>query len=159
MFAKNIHIGCSSFYSAKWKNVFYPENILSAKWFEFYCMHFNTFKINATFYKFSILRILENWYKKAPDGFIDSVKAPKLITHIKKFVDCKPEIDEFISLCRQGLNDNLGCILLQFPPSFLYSAEKLDLIIEAVRLHGIPKMFYSEDSHTDLIKLHEVIIN
>lgn len=159
MFAKNIHIGCSSFYSAKWKNVFYPENILSAKWFEFYCMHFNTFKINATFYKFSTLLILENWYKKNPDGFIDSVKAPKLITHIKKFVDCKPEIDEFISLCRQGLNDNLGCILLQFPPSFLYSAEKLDLIIEAVRLHGIPKMFYSEVSHTDLIKLHEVIIN
>ena len=159
MFAKNIHIGCSSFYSDKWKNVFYPENILSAKWFEFYCMHFNTFKINATFYKFLRLRILTNWYKKPPDGFIDSVKAPKLITHIKKFVACKPEIDEFYSLCRQGLNDKLGSILFQFPPSFLYSAEKLDFIIEAMRLDGIPKMFYFEESHTDLLKLHDDIID
>lgn len=210
MFAKNIHIGCSSFYNTKWKNVFYPENIPSSKWFEFYCTHFNTFEINATFYKFPTLRILENWYKKSPDGFIYSVKAPKLITHIKKFANCKPEIDEFFSLCKQGLNDKLGCILFQLPPSFHYSPENLDLIIESmspdfkiaiefrnpswwsqevyerlarnnitfvsvshptmptdiivtsalgyVRIHGIPKMFYSEYSHTDLLKLHDVIL-
>lgn len=211
MFAKKIHIGCSSFYNVKWKNVFYPENIPSAKWFEFYCTHFNTFEINATFYKFPTLRILTNWYNKSPDGFIYSVKAPKLITHIKKFVDCKPEIDEFFSLCKKGLNDKLGCILFQLPPSFRYSPEKLNLIIESmnsdfktviefrspswwtqevyeqlaknnitfcsvshptmptviietssvgyVRLHGIPKMFYSEYSQTDLIKFHEAIID
>lgn len=209
MSVTNIHIGCSSFYNAKWKNVFYPENIPSAKWFEFYCQHFNTFEINATFYKFPTLRSLENWYKKSPDGFIYSVKAPKLITHIKKFVDCKPEIEEFYALCKQGLKDKLGCILFQLPPSFHYSPEKLDLIIESmnpdfktaiefrhqswwsqevynqlaknnisfcsvshptmptdiiatssvgyVRLHGIPKMFYSEYSQTDLIKLHNAI--
>lgn len=211
MSVTNIHIGCSSFYNAKWKNVFYPEDIPSSKWFEYYCTHFNTFEINATFYKFPTLRILTNWYKKSPDGFIYSVKAPKLITHIKKFVDCKPEIEEFFSLCKQGLNDKLGCILFQLPPSFHYSLEKLDLIIESmnpdfktaiefrhqswwsqevydqlaknnisfcsvshptmptdiiatssvgyVRLHGIPKMFYSEYSHTDLIKLHDAIID
>ncbi|TDD75184.1 DUF72 domain-containing protein [Flavobacterium caseinilyticum] len=210
MFAKNIHIGYSSFHNTKWKNVFYPENILPSKWFNFYCTHFNTFEINATFYKFPTLRIFENWYKKSPDGFIYSVKAPKLITHIKKFVDCKSEIDEFFSLCKQGLNEKLECILFQLPLSFHYSPEKLDLIIESmspdfkiaielrhpgwwsqevyerlarnnitfasvsrpamptdiiatstvgyVRLHGIPKMFYSEYSFTDLIKLHDVII-
>jgi uncharacterized protein YecE (DUF72 family) len=210
MSVTNIHIGCSSFYNAKWKNVFYPENIPSAKWFEFYCQHFNTFEINATFYKFPTLRILENWYKKSPDGFIYSVKAPKLITHIKKFVDCKPEIEEFYSLCKQGLNDKLGCILFQLPPSFHYGPENLDLILESlnldfktavefrhqswwsqevydqlaknnitfcsvshptmppdiiantsvgyVRLHGKPKMFYSEYSHKDLMKLYEIII-
>lgn len=210
MVTKNIQIGCSSFYNAKWKNVFYPENIPSSKWFEFYCTHFNTFEINATFYKFPTLRILENWYKKSPDGFIYSVKAPKLITHIKKLVDCKPEIEEFFSLCKEGLGEKLGCILFQLPPTFYYSPEKLDLIIESmnpdfktavefrhqswwsqevydrlaknnitfcsvshptmptdinatssvgyVRLHGIPKMFYSEYSHSDLVKLHDVII-
>ena len=210
MSVTNIDIGCSSFYNAKWKNVFYPENIPSAKWFEFYCQHFNTFEINATFYKFPTLRILENWYKKSPDGFIYSVKAPKLITHIKKFVDCQPEIEEFYALCKQGLNDKLGCILFQLPPSFHYSPENLDLTLESmnpdfktaiefrhqswwsqevydqlaknnitfcsvshptmppdiivnttvgyVRLHGKPKMFYSEYSHIDLMKLYEIII-
>ena len=210
MFTKNIHIGCSSFHNIKWKNVFYPENIPTSKWFEFYFKHFNTVEINATFYKFSTLRILENWYKKRPDGFIYIVKAPKLITHIKKFVDCKPKITEFFSLCKQRLNDQVGCILFQLPPSFHYSSEKLDLLIESmspdfkiaiefqhlscwsqevyerlvrnnitfgsvshptmptdiittsavdyVRLHGISKMFYSEYSDTNLIKLHDVII-
>lgn len=65
MSVTNIHVGCSSFYNAKWKNVFYPEDIPSSKWFEYYCTHFNTFEINATFYKFPTLRILTNWYKKA----------------------------------------------------------------------------------------------
>lgn len=83
MFAKNIHLGCSSFYNAKWKNVFYPEIIPSSKWFEFYCSHFNTFEINTTFYKFPTFRILTNWYKKSPDGFIYSVKAPKIIPQAK----------------------------------------------------------------------------
>lgn len=83
MFAKNIHIGCSSFYNIKWKNVIYPENIPSSKWFEFYCSHFNTFEINTTFYKFPTLRILTNCYKKSSDGYIYSVKAPKIITQAK----------------------------------------------------------------------------
>ena len=131
MFAKNIHIGCSSFYIVKRKNVFYPENILSAKWFAFYCMHFNSFEINATFYKFSTLLILINWYKKSPDGFIHCVKAPKLIKYAKKLVYYKSKIDEFFSLCRQKLNDKLGCILFQSPPSFHYSAKKLALTVEA----------------------------
>ena len=156
MFAKNIHIVCSSFYIAKRKNAFYPENILSAKWFAFYCMHFNSFKINATFYKFPTLIILTNWYKKIPDGFIHCVKAPKLTKYVKKLVYCKPKIGEFFSFCRHGMNDKLGSILFQFPPSFLYSAIKLALIIEAIRLHGILKMFYSKYSRIDLIKLHDL---
>jgi hypothetical protein len=40
-------------------------------------MHFNTFEINARFYNFPTLRILENRYNK-PRGFVYSVKAPKL---------------------------------------------------------------------------------
>ena len=211
MFAKNIHIGCASFYNTKWKNVFYPKNIPSSKWFEFYCSHFNTFEINAIFYKFPTLQILTNWHQKSPDGFIYSVKVPKLITHIKKFVECKPEIEEYFSICKQGLSDKLGCILFQLPPSFHYSTRKLKLIIASmnpdlitavkyrhqswwsqevydtlaknnitfcnvshptilygiiatssvgyVRLHRIPKIFYSEYSHIDLVKLHDAIID
>ena len=155
MFAKNLHIVCSSYYIAKRKNVFYPENILSAKWFAFYCMHFNSFEINATFYKFPTLLILTIWCKKSPDDFINCVKAPKLIKYVKKLVYCKPKIDEFFSLCRNGLNDKLGCTLFQSPPSLHYSPKKLALIIEAIRLHGILKIFHSKYSRIDLIKLHD----
>ncbi|MBC7556968.1 MAG: DUF72 domain-containing protein [Chryseobacterium sp.] len=159
LFVKNIHINCYFFYGDKWKNVFNPEKVLSANWFKLFCMHFNTLKINDTVCKSLRLRILINWDKKNLDGFIDSVKAPKLITHIKKFMDYKPELDEFFLLCRQGLNDKLDIILFQFPSSFLYRAKKLNLLVQAENLHGIPKIFYSEYSHTDLTKLQKIIIN
>jgi uncharacterized protein YecE (DUF72 family) len=201
--------GCSSFYNKQWTDIFYPADLPSKEWFAYYCEHFNTYELNATFYKFPTPKILQNWYKKSPDGFLFAVKAPKLITHIKKFIECEREIAEFYVACREGLNDKLGCVLFQTPPSFHYSRERLDRIIsnlnpniqnvvefrneswwikevyEAfiknklifcsvnypglpttviettsigyIRLHGNPKLFYSEYSPEELNKMFEEI--
>ena len=121
--------GCSSFYNRKWVDIFYPKGMSSKDWFAYYCEHFDTYELNATFYKFPTSKSLHTWYEKSPDGFIFSVKAPKLITHIKKFVSCELEVNDFYAACRGGLNDKLGCVLFQFPPSFHYSAVRLELII------------------------------
>jgi len=132
---KNINIGCSSFYNSNWKKVFYPENIPSAKWFEYYCTQFNTYEMNGSFYKFPTVRIMENWYNKTPENFLFSVKAPKEITHIKKFIDCEELIKDFYSVCKTGLKERLGCILFQLPPSYQYSPEKLLFIIKNLDLN------------------------
>lgn len=124
-----VHIGCSSFYNKHWKKVFYPEDIPSAKWFEYYCQFFDTYEMNATFYKFPTIRSLENWYKKSPENFLYSVKAPREITHVHKFIDCKDLIDDLYSRCKMALKDKLACILFQFPPSYHFSEERLDQII------------------------------
>ena len=205
-----INIGCSSFYTKLWKGVFYPEDMPSKEWFTFYSEHFKTYEINATFYKFPTLRIMQNWYNKAPDNFTYAVKAPKQITHLKKFVDCTDDIAQLYSVCKEGLTDKLGCILFQLPPSFSYSEERLNLIIASlnpefnnvvefrneswwrddvyatlgkknitfcsvnypklpttvisttpigyVRLHGNPKLFYSEYSVAEIQFLYNDII-
>lgn len=124
-----IQPGCSSYYNRKWSGIFYPEGLPSKAWFAYYCEHFNTYEMNATFYKFPTAKSLLAWYEKSPDGFVFSVKAPKLITHIKKFTDCAHEISEFYKVCREGVQDKLGCVLFQLPPSFHYSPERLALII------------------------------
>lgn len=129
------HIGCSSFYNQKWKKIYYPENLPSSKWFEYYCQDFDTFEINATFYKFPTIRVLENWYKKSPDHFIYSVKAPKEITHIHKFIDCENQIEKFYENCKVGLKEKLANILFQFPPSYDYSPEKLQNVINQLNLN------------------------
>jgi uncharacterized protein YecE (DUF72 family) len=126
---KDIFIGCSSFYNTYWKTIFYPEGIPRTKWFEYYCTHFNTYEMNGTFYRFPTLKFMEDWYQKAPEGFLFSVKAPKEITHIRKMTDCQKLIDDFYAICREGLKDKLGCILFQLPPSYQYSHEKLLQII------------------------------
>jgi len=125
--------GCSGYYNKEWATIFYPEGMPTSQWFEFYCRHFNTFEINATFYRFPTTKTLQTWYKKAPQGFTYAVKAPKQITHIKRFIDCEEEIEKFYTACRDGLADKLGCILFQLPPSFSYSEERLQLITWALQ--------------------------
>lgn len=126
---KKFNIGCSGFYNRHWKGVFYPEELPAKEWFEFYCHHFNTLELNVTFYRFPTVRTLQNWYRKSPEDFVFSVKANKQITHIKKFQECKTLIEEFYRFCAEGLQEKLGCILFQLPPSFQFSPEKLDLLI------------------------------
>jgi len=126
---KEVLAGCSSFNNRFWKGIFYPENMPASKWFGYYCQHFDTYEFNGSFYKFPTVKIFENWYKKVPEHFIFSVKAPKEITHIKKFTDCEELISDFYTVCDTGLKDKLGCILFQFPPSYSFSEEKLQNII------------------------------
>ncbi|WP_163401020.1 DUF72 domain-containing protein [Flavobacterium fluviatile] len=128
---KNVVLtGCSSFNNRFWKDVFYPQNLPVSKWFEYYCKHFDTYEFNGSFYKFPTTKILDNWYKKAPEDFIFSVKVHKEITHIKKFVNCKNLIDDFYTISKNGLKEKLGCILFQFPPGYHYSKEKLNNIVD-----------------------------
>ncbi|HEX8577300.1 MAG TPA: DUF72 domain-containing protein [Flavobacterium sp.] len=129
---QHIHIGCSSFYNTYWKTIFYPEELPRKEWFHYYCQHFSTYELNATFYRFPTLKSLQNWYNKTPDDFIFSVKAPKQITHLKKFVECSQEIKDFYEICQEGFREKLGCILFQLPPSFNYSEERLSLIVDSM---------------------------
>lgn len=129
-----MHIGCSSYYNTYWKDVFYPKELVRKNWFEFYCKHFNTYEINGTFYKFPTLKTFQDWFNKSPDGFLFSVKAPKLITHVNKFIDCEVLLEDFYAKCNEGLQHKLACVLFQFPPSYHYDAEKLEYIISKLDL-------------------------
>ena len=127
-----VHIGCSSYATASWQPLFFPEGLPKRQWFEYYCNYFNTYELNATFYRFPTLKSLEAWYEKAPDGFLFSIKIPKTITHIKRMEDCKDDIEKFYLVAQTGLRDKLGCVLFQLPPSFTYSPERLKAILTAV---------------------------
>lgn len=129
---KNIHTGCSGFYNKLWKGIFYPEDMAGKDWFGYYCKHFTTFEINATFYKFPTLKVMQNWYNKSPEDFIYAVKAPKLITHLKRFKDCTEEITSFYQITHEGLAEKLGPVLFQLPPSFSYTEERLHLVTSAL---------------------------
>lgn len=124
-----VAIGCSSFYNRFWKNIFYPRNLPSKSWFEFYCQHFNTYEFNGSFYKFPTVRVFNNWYDKTPDSFLFSVKVPKEITHIRKLKDCESLLNDFYEVCKNGMKEKLGAVLFQLPPSYDFSKQKLENII------------------------------
>jgi uncharacterized protein YecE (DUF72 family) len=128
------HIGCSGFHYKEWKDIFYPENMPADQWFEYYSSKFNTLELNVTFYKFPQLSFLENWYEKSPGDFVFSVKAPRLITHYKKFRDSADLLKDFYSTIRQGLKDRLGAVLFQLPPQTAFNMEILKHIIDSLDL-------------------------
>ncbi len=123
-------IGCSGFHYKHWKGVFYPEGLSQSKWFDFYHQHFKTLELNVTFYRFPQLSFLETWYKKSPDTFSFSVKAPRAITHYKQFIETKQLVNDFYGTVQEGLKDKLGCVLFQMPPRMAYKEEKLEQIID-----------------------------
>jgi len=125
-------IGCSGFHYKGWRGYFYPQDLAMKNWFDFYCQHFNTVELNVTFYRFPRVPFLKSWYERSPEEFRFSVKAPKAITHYKKFKDSAKFLTSFYDVVNRGLKDKVGSILFQLPPTLVYSEEKLAQIIESL---------------------------
>ena len=60
------------------------------------------------------------------------MKAPRLITHYKKFSDCSRLIDDFYTLIKKGLKEKLGPVLFQLPPKYIYTKDRLELIVKSM---------------------------
>jgi len=123
-------IGCSGYHYPEWRRIFYPEDVPQRKWFEFYCRHFNTLELNVTYYKFPRIEFLRNWFTRSPEGFSFTIKAPRNITHFKKFRDAQRMLNDFNEMAKEGLAEKLGCVLFQFPPNFQYEPERLSRILD-----------------------------
>ena len=123
-------IGCSGFSYREWEGYFYPESLPNTEWLEYYAQHFDSVELNATFYKPPTLPFLKNLYNRTPVDFCFVIKAPKLITHTQQFINCEKIISDFYSIVRNGLKEKSGSVLFQLPPSYQYSPQSLELIIE-----------------------------
>lgn len=125
-------IGCSGFHYKHWKGIFYPDKLAQSKWFGYYCEHFNTIELNVTFYRFPRLNVLQNWYKLSPEQFKFAVKAPRVITHYKKFTASEKMLSDFYDTVQGGLQEKLGAVLFQMAPKFIYKPEYLERIIRCL---------------------------
>jgi uncharacterized protein YecE (DUF72 family) len=132
MHLSKLLIGCSGYYYPGWKGKFYPKELKPKEWLGYYSSVFNTVELNGTFYRLPKLADLKKYYTLTGEKFRFSVKMNRYITHISKLKDCKEQIAEFHTLVQDGLQDKLCCILYQMPPSFTYTAQHLDTLIESV---------------------------
>ena len=111
-----------------WRGLLYPEGLPQKRWFERYAEEFDTVEINASFYRLPLASTFEGWREKAPPGFRYAVKVNRFITHRKKLLDCWQEVDRFIALAR-ALQDKVGPLLYQLPPSLHKNLERLDAFL------------------------------
>lgn len=125
----NWKIGCSGYYYPDWRGIFYPPDLHRNDWFQFYCRHFQTIELNTTFYRFPRVEFLNSWYTQSPDDFTFAVKAPRLITHYKRFRDARQYLGDFYRAVRNGLKHKLGPVLFQFPGSFAFDENRLEKLV------------------------------
>ena len=112
-----ILIGTSGWTYTSWKGTFYPEDLPSARFLEFYTKSFPTTEVNYSFYHLPKPATYEKWAVQATEGFIFAVKASRLITHTKRLAGVEEPWRGFLQNA-QSLGPHLGPILFQFPASF-----------------------------------------
>lgn len=132
---KTSYIGCSGYYYPAWKNKFYPTGLQPKNWLEHYSTVFNTVELNGTFYRTPKLSDLKKYHDVTPPDFRFSVKMSKQITHILKLWESQSLVTEFQSLIREGLGEKCIHFLFQLPPSFQYSDENLELVLNTIPHH------------------------
>ncbi len=119
-----IHIGTSGWSYDHWRVNFYPEDLPKSRWLEYYTTRLKSVEINSSFYHLPRATTFNGWRKKAPAGFVFSVKASRFITHMKKLKDPEAPVAAFLS--RSGeLADTLGPVLFQLPPGWKFNEERL----------------------------------
>ena len=112
-----LYCGTSGFAYATWKPGFYPADLPSKGFLEYYATRLNAVEINYTFRRLPSAATLESWVAATPAGFVFPLKAHMRITHIQKL---KP--GEFIEVFFRAIDPlrtarRLGPVLFQLPPA------------------------------------------
>lgn len=115
-----IRIGISGWRYAPWRGVFYPPGLVQRRELEFAAAQFDSIEVNGSFYGLLRPEYYTRWYAQTPDGFVFSLKAPRLITHLHRLRDVEEPLGRFFASGVLGLREKLGPLLWQFPPRMAY---------------------------------------
>ena len=119
------YIGTMGFSYQDWSGAFYPNGLTGRDFRSYYSRIFNAVEIDSTFYGTPRRESVVRWKEVTPDGFRICIKVPRSITHDAELIDVYNEMIAFIDAVRL-LDEKLGVILIQFPPSF--SSSKINQV-------------------------------
>lgn len=119
---------------ADWSGVFYPADLPPHKRLSYYSRVFNAVEVDSTFYGTPRVESVRRWAASTPADFRFCLKVPRQITHEAGLVGAQGDLLKFIEVARH-LEDKLGALLFQFPPSF--SPQQWPALFAC--LDGLPK--------------------
>jgi uncharacterized protein YecE (DUF72 family) len=127
-----VFIGTSGWSYPDWRGTFYPEDLPSRRYLEFYAGEFPTVEVNYSFYHLPQPETYARWAGQVPGEFIFSVKTSRLITHTKRLRAVTEAWRTFIGNAKV-LGAHLGPILFQFPPGFKRDEKRLAAFLDQIR--------------------------
>ena len=122
----NIRIGISGWTYPPWRGTFYPEKLPQNRELAYASRQVNSIEINGSFYSLQRPSSFIKWYQAVPDDFVFSVKANRYITHVLRLRNCRAPLANFFASGVLALNEKLGSVLWQFPPSMKLDLERME---------------------------------
>lgn len=102
----------------------------------YYSQFFKTVELNNTFYRLPSEKMLTRWRTATPDNFKFAVKVSRLITHFRQLQACEKALFTFLDRITL-LEDKLGPILFQLPPSLSLDLDRLKALMELLTNQSI----------------------
>lgn len=140
-----VHIGTSGWNYSHWKDVFYPADLSSTGWLQFYADRFHSVEINSSFYNLPEKKTFEKWKEETPRNFVFSVKASRYITHMKKLKEPVDAVKRFIDRV-DVLKEKLGPLLFQLPPHWRCNPERLAAFLKLLPRNHLYSFEFRDES-------------
>jgi uncharacterized protein YecE (DUF72 family) len=129
-----IYAGTSGFAYPAWKPAFYPKNVASKSFLNYYATRLNAVEVNYTYRQLPKASTLEGWVNATPAGFLFAPKAHMKLTHILRLKNAGEFTEVFFrAIDPLRTSRRLGPVLFQLPPNL-----KCDLPLLADYLTLLP---------------------
>jgi uncharacterized protein YecE (DUF72 family) len=112
-----------------WRGTFYPKKLAQKNELAYASAMLPSIEINGTFYGLQKPKSYAGWYEQTPAGFVFSVKGPRFITHIRRLREIESPVANFLLSGVLRLNEKLGPILWQFPPSMQFDVDLFEAFL------------------------------
>ncbi|MBV9863037.1 MAG: DUF72 domain-containing protein [Alphaproteobacteria bacterium] len=117
-----IRVGIGGWVFPPWRGAFYPAGLPQAQELAHASRQLTAIEINGTFYGAQKPTSFRRWHADTPDGFVFSVKGPRYATHRRDLAEAGSSIERFFDSGVLELQDKLGPVLWQFPPTMRFDA-------------------------------------
>jgi len=131
-----VRVGISGWRYAGWRGKFYPDGLPQRQELAYAAGRFRTIELNGSFYSLQRPADYARWYGEVPDDFVFAVKGSRYITHMLRLRKVDTALANFLASGLFELEEKLGPILWQLPPTFAYDRERLQAFFELLPRTG-----------------------
>ena len=126
-----IRVGCAGWNIPRTVAVHFPAG---SSHLVRYSQVLNCCEINSSFYRPHRIKTWLRWAASVPDDFQFAVKVPRAITHEPKLACSSEILLQFLNQIRY-LENKLGPVLVQLPPSVPFKREQVIAFLSLLRQH------------------------
>lgn len=148
-----IRAGIGGWTYEPWEATFYPADLPKKSQLNYASRHVTAIEINGTFYRLQKPAVFAKWRDDAPEDFMFSIKAPRYLTYRKVLSEANDSLPRFLASGLAELQQKLGPILWQLPPSLRFDATDIDTFLQALpsTLDGLPLRHVLEVRHKSFV--------